>query len=133
VRQQEITVIQTRNLRATLQTLAVVALTLLLATAVWALTPQRMDPPNGGTLSRPPQHLRVFFDVLPDPAKSELTLVGPEGQLQVEGLHTMGENDLMVRIVGRVADGDYTARWRATGTDGSTSEGEWKFSVKRGG
>jgi methionine-rich copper-binding protein CopC len=92
-----------------------------------------MDPPNGETLSRPPQHLRVFFDVLPDPAKSELTLQGPEGELQVEGLHTMGENDLMARIVGRVADGEYTARWRATGTDGSTSEGEWKFVVKRGG
>ena len=60
-------------------------------------------------MSRPPQHLRVFFDVLPDPAKSQLTLVGPEGELKLEGLHTMGENDLMVRIVGRVADGEYTA------------------------
>jgi methionine-rich copper-binding protein CopC len=39
----------------------------------------------------------------------------------------------MVRIVGRVADGDYTASWKATGTDGSTSQGEWNFTVKRGG
>ena len=45
----------------------------------------------------------------------------------------MGENDLMIRIVGRVADGEYTARWKAVGADGSTSEGEWKFTMKRGG
>ena len=104
---------------------------LVAVTGLWALEAQRMDPGKGATLSRPPQHLRVFFDVLPDPAKSELTLHGPEGALRVEGLHTMGENDLMARIVGRVADGEYTARWKAVGTDGSTSEGEWKFVVKR--
>jgi methionine-rich copper-binding protein CopC len=90
-----------------------------------------MDPAKDTTLTRPPQHLRVFFDVDPDPAKSQLTLVGPEGELKLEGLHTMGEHDLMVRIVGRVADGEYTASWKATGVDGSTSEGQWKFVVKR--
>ena len=118
--------------RSALKTLAIAILAAAIAAAAAAaLDAQRMDPPRITTLTRPPQHLRVFFDVLPDPAKSELTLVGPEGELKVEGLHTMGENDLMVRIVGRVADGDYTARWKAVGTDGSTSEGEWKFIVKR--
>ena len=106
---------------------------ILAATSLLALDAKNMDPAKGSTLTRPPQHLRVFFDVLPDPAKSELRLVGPEGELKLEGLHTMGENDLMVRIVGRVADGEYTASWKATGTDGSTSQGEWKFTVKRGG
>jgi methionine-rich copper-binding protein CopC len=103
------------------------------AAAAWALNVQKTDPGKGEILTRPPQHLRVFFDVLPDPAKSELHLTGPDGELQLEGLHTMGENDLMIRIVGRVADGDYTATWKAVGTDGSTSQGEWKFTVKRGG
>jgi methionine-rich copper-binding protein CopC len=126
-------VYRTRNSKLTLSALALAALGLVVAAAAYALEPQRMDPPDGQTLSRPPQHLRVFFDVLPDPAKSELTLTGPEGALRVEGLHTMGENDLMARIVGRVADGEYTARFRATGTDGSTSEGQWTFVVKRGG
>jgi methionine-rich copper-binding protein CopC len=115
------------------RTLAIAAAALLIAAAAWALDAQRMDPAKDTILTRPPQHLRVFFDVLPDPAKSELHLVGPEGELKLEGLHTMGENDLMVRIVGRVADGDYTASWKATGTDGSTSSGEWKFTVKRAG
>jgi methionine-rich copper-binding protein CopC len=115
------------------RTLAIASVALLVAATAWALSAQRMDPAKDATLTRPPQHLRVFFDVLPDPAKSELKLVGPEGELKLEGLHTMGENDLMVRIVGRVADGEYTASWKATGTDGSTSTGEWKFTVKRGG
>jgi methionine-rich copper-binding protein CopC len=119
--------------QSALKTLAISILVTMVAAAAWALDAQRMDPPRDQTLSRPPQHLRVFFDVLPDPAKSQLTLVGPEGELKLEGLHTMGENDLMVRIVGRVADGAYTARWKAVGTDGSTSEGEWNFTVKRAG
>jgi methionine-rich copper-binding protein CopC len=118
--------------RSASKTLALsLGILLLAATGAWALDAQRMDPGQNATLTRPPQHLRVFFNVLPDPAKSELTLVGPEGELELEGLHTMGENDLMVRIVGRVPDGEYTAHWKAVGTDGSTSEGEWKFVVKR--
>ncbi len=111
----------------------VIVAAVIAAAAVWGLGAQRMDPAKDATLTRPPQHLRVFFDVLPDPAKSQLTLVGPEGELKLEGLHTMGENDLMVRIVGRVADGEYTASWKATATDGSNSEGQWKFVVKRAG
>ena len=110
-----------------------ILIAMTVAAALWALDAQRMDPGKDQTLSRPPQHLRVFFNVEPDPAKSQLTLVGPEGELKLEGLHTMGENDLMVRIVGRVADGEYTASWKATGVDGSTSEGQWKFAVKRAG
>jgi methionine-rich copper-binding protein CopC len=108
-------------------------LLLVAATAATALDAVRMDPEREQTLTRPPQHLRLFFDAAPDPAKSQVTLRGPEGELKLEGLHTMGENDLMIRIVGRVADGAYAVHWKAVGTDGSTSEGEWKFTVKRGG
>ena len=123
----------TRMRRSRLTALAIPFLAILLAAAVWALGAHKMDPEKNATLTRPPQHLRVFFDVEPDPAKSELELAGPEGELKIEGLHTMGEKDLMGRIVGRVADGEYTASWRATGVDGSTSEGQWKFTVKRAG
>ena len=128
-----VTYFSTQRNRRVLRTFSVVAAVLMVAATAWALGAQRMDPAKDAVLTRPPQHLRVFFDVLPDPAKSELKLVGPEGELKLEGLHTMGENDLMVRIVGRVADGEYTASWKATGTDGSTSSGEWKFTVKRAG
>jgi len=70
--------------------------------------------------------------VAPAPAAAAPQLLArPEGELKLEGLHTMGEHDLMVRIVGRVADGEYTASWKATGVDGSASEGQWKFVVKR--
>ena len=123
----------TRTRRSTLTVLVIPFLAALLAGAVWALGAHKMDPEKDATLTRPPQHLRVFFDVEPDPAKSELKLAGPEGELKIEGLHTMGEKDLMGRIVGRVADGVYTASWKATGVDGSTSEGQWKFTVKRAG
>ena len=60
-------------------------------------------------------------------------LTGPEGEWTLEGLHTRGENDLMVRVVGRVPDGEYLAKWKAQGDDGHVRQGEWKFTLKRGG
>jgi methionine-rich copper-binding protein CopC len=121
------------NRSSALRTLAILSLAALVAAGAFALGAHKMDPEKNATLTRPPQHLRVLLDVEPDPAKSELKLTGPEGELEIEGLHTMGEKDLMGRIVGRVADGEYTASWKATGIDGSTSEGQWTFTVKRSG
>lgn len=94
---------------------------------------EKTEPADGETLTRPPRALRVWFNRPPDVEASQLTLVGPAGELELEGLHTMGENDLMVRIVGRVPDGEYTATWKAAGDDGHVREGEWKFTVERGG
>jgi methionine-rich copper-binding protein CopC len=94
---------------------------------------EQVEPEEGSTQSRPPHHLRMWFDQAPDPEKAELQLEGPEGELALEGLHTMGEDDLMVRIVGRVSDGEYTAKWKVTDAEGEDHEGEWTFTVKRGG
>ena len=70
--------------RSTLKTLATSLLVVLSGAAgAWALDAKRMDPGKDETLTRPPQHLRVFFDVLPDPAKSQLTLNGPTGELEL--------------------------------------------------
>ena len=94
---------------------------------------EKSDPEEGATLSRPPQSLRLWFSAAPNVAKSELELEGPTGKLELQGQHTMGENDLMVRIVGRVVDGEYTVRWKVVGGDGAQKSGEWKFTVQRGG
>lgn len=113
----------------------VVALSPLLVTALLAadLSAERVEPEAGSTQAQPPRHLRIWFDQAPDPEKAELHLEGPGGELTLEGLHTMGDNDLMVRIVGRVPDGEYTATWKLTDPDGETHQGEWAFTVKRGG
>ena len=89
-------------------------------------------PADGEALSSPPRNLRVFFNRPPDVSKSELSLTGPAGEMGVEGLHTMGENDLMARVVGKMPDGEYTASWKAAGDDGHERKGTWTFTLKRG-
>jgi len=109
-------------------------LALFLAVAAFAhILVEKTEPADGSALTATPRTLRVWFNRGPDVANSELKLIGPEGELTLEGLHTMGENDLMVRVVGRVPDGDYVAKWKSQGDDGHSREGEWTFSLKRGG
>ena len=105
---------------------------LVFATAAMAhILIKSTEPGDGETVDRPPRTLRVWFNRAPDVSKSELHLTGPDGELELEGLHTMGDDDLMVRIVGRVPDGEYTAKWKAAGDDGHEREGSWTFAVKR--
>lgn len=110
------------------------ALVLLLATAAWAdLEASKTSPEDGATLSGPVRTLRVWFNQEPDVPSSKLELEGPAGPMKVEGLHTMGEKDLMARVSGRMPDGSYTARWETVGDDGRMLTGEWTFTVDRGG
>ena len=107
---------------------------LLLATAAFAhLKVSNTSPEDGATLSGPVRTLRVWFNQEPDLPLSKLELTGPNGPLNVEGLHTMGEKDLMARVSGRMPDGSYTAKWRTAGDDGHVLTGEWAFTIDRGG
>ena len=101
--------------------------------ALAGISAEKTEPQDGATLSRPPTTLRVWFSEAPDVELSGLELEGPTGELEVEGLHTMGRNDLMGRIVGRLVDGEYTASWKTVDASGEELSGEWTFTVKRGG
>ncbi len=110
------------------------ALLLVLATAAFAhLKVSNTSPEDGATLSGPVRTLRVWFNQEPDVPLSKLELEGPAGPMKVEGLHTMGEKDLMARVTGRMPDGSYTARWRTAGDDGHVLTGEWSFTIDRAG
>ena len=81
------------------RTFGSVALLLLLATAAFAhIKVSNTSPEDGATLSGPVRTLRVWFNREPDLTLSKLELTGPNGPLSVEGLHTMGEKDLMARV-----------------------------------
>lgn len=111
-----------------------VALLLVLATAAFAhLRVSNTSPEDGATLGGPVRTLRVWFNQDPDLPLSKLELIGPTGPLSVEGLHTMGEKDLMARVSGRMPDGSYTAKWQTAGDDGHVLTGEWTFTIDRGG
>ncbi len=117
-----------------IRTFGSVALLLLLATAAFAhLKVSNTSPEDGAKLSGPVRTLRVWFNQEPDLPLSKLELTGPTGPLSVEGLHTMGEKDLMARVSGRMPDGAYSAKWQTAGDDGHVLTGEWTFTIDRGG
>lgn len=110
------------------------ALLLLFATVAFAhFKVEKTLPEDGATSSNPVRSLRVWFTQEPDLPLSKLELDGPNGALEVTGVHSMGEKDLMGRVVGAMPDGDYTAKWTAAGDDGHVLTGSWSFTIQRGG
>jgi len=89
------------------------------------------EPEAGSVQTRTPQTLRLYFEELPDVPRSEVTLQGPTGSLNIRGLHTMGANDLMMEINDEVVDGDYTVSWTAhMEEDPNEYQGEYSFTVR---
>ena len=92
----------------------------------------KTQPEEGALLTRPVRALRVWLSAEPNVEVSKLSLTGPAGKLEITGLHSMGDNDLMGRVVGSMPDGEYTATWESAAVeDGHVRNGEWKFTVQR--
>ena len=62
---------------------------------------------------------------------SSLEMSGPGNRAKIEGLHTMGENDLMGRVTGPMPNGEWTMTWTTVGADGEEQTGTITFSVQR--
>lgn len=90
------------------------------------------EPDIGAVLERSPRTLRLFFKALPDVSRSNLTLLGPDGEYPLRGLHTMAADDLMIEITNpSVPPGDYTVRW-STVIEGDPNQysGNYSFTVQ---
>ena len=90
----------------------------------------RAEPEIGSELTRAPRTLRLYFDALPNVSQSSLRLVGPNGEHQLRGLHTMADNDLMIEIIDPVTIGGYRLEWvTVVENDPSTYSGVFNFTV----
>lgn len=122
--------IQTRTTRHPVLVGLTVLLAMLVATAVYAhLEVDKTMPADGATVAKLDM-LRVWFNQEPDVALSKLELEGPNGSIDVENVHSMGEKDLMGQVMGKVGSGKYTAKWQTAGHDGHVQKGEWTFTVE---
>lgn len=90
------------------------------------------EPAIDSSLTRAPRNLRLYFEALPDVERSSLTLVGPAGEYELRGLHTMAADDLMVEILNpAVPAGDYTVQWTTVvGEDPTVYSGSYSFRVQ---
>jgi len=91
----------------------------------------RAEPEIGATLKRAPRTLRLFYAALPDVERSSLRLVGPNGEHQLRGLHTMAADDLMIEIMDPVTPGKYVVEWStAVGDDPTVYSGSFNFHYR---
>ena len=89
------------------------------------------EPEAGAVLTRAPRTLRLDFEDLPDVDRSALRLVGPSGEHQLRGIHTMAADDLMIEILDPLTPGDYTVEWTTVVADDPTVySGEFDFTVQ---
>ena len=89
------------------------------------------EPEAGAVLTRAPRTLRLYFEDLPDVDRSALRLVGPNGEHQLRGMHTMAADDLMIEILDPLTPGDYTVEWTTVIVDDPTVySGKFDFTVQ---
>ncbi|MEC8409798.1 MAG: copper resistance protein CopC [Pseudomonadota bacterium] len=89
------------------------------------------EPEVGAVLTRAPRTLRLYFEDLPDVDRSALRLVGPNGEHQLRGMHTMAADDLMIEILDPLTPGDYTVEWTTVIADDPTVySGKFDFTVQ---
>ena len=89
------------------------------------------EPAADSIQTRMPRTLRLYYDALPDVERSSLSLTGPDGEVELRGLHTMAADDLMIEIMQPLANGDYAVHWTAiVGDDPAEYTGEVRFQVQ---
>ena len=115
--------------------LRIVAATLAIALAAAATVSAHMAyskslPAKDATISESPNHLRVWFTQDPEPAVSQLSLEGPNGEVALGKTTVADENSLVADISGALGPGNYTVRWRSAGNDGHVQRGDFAFTIR---
>jgi methionine-rich copper-binding protein CopC len=112
--------------------LALALLTLLVLPAV-ALAHADLvssEPPDGGTISRPPYTLTAVFSEDLDAERSRIVVRDAAGTEVARGGVGGGDTSVMVVDLAGVAPGDYVARWTAvTPEDDGVTRGNIEFTI----
>lgn len=89
------------------------------------------EPAMDATLAKSPTSLRIFFTEAPNAEKSAITLTGPNGDVELTLLHTMGMNDLMIFINDLpLTNGQYQVKWQTLlGDNAVEHKGSYQFTV----
>ena len=90
----------------------------------------RSEPEAGALITRVPRTLRLYYEDLPIVDRSAIRLIGPGGEHQLRGLHTMSADDLMIEIIDPVTLGVYTVEWTTViADDPNIYSGKFSFTV----
>lgn len=90
-------------------------------------------PGADSNMENAPRWIWLFYEKTPDSAKAEIRLVNLDNdreEIPLQGLHTMGNDDLMIGIEKPLEAGQYEVRWSTHLEDEQTPrQGSYRFSV----
>ena len=89
-------------------------------------------PASGDTLSAAPDQLRLTFINPVQLGLAHVTLIGPQGSVELGDLRRASEaaNVLVAPVRGQLVAGTYTVHWQVAGTDGHPVRGEYTFTIR---
>jgi methionine-rich copper-binding protein CopC len=121
----------TNRRAALLAGLAAVWLVLTCAPTLAHATLVGASPPQGGEVSKPPEHVRLRFNEPVDAAFDPLKVYDAQGKRMDEHnarIDSSDARDLLVDLK-KLPEGSYRVEWRVTSIDGHVIEDAYAFNV----
>ena len=110
---------------------ATLAIVLIAAVTVAAhMAYSKSVPGKDAALAESPAQLRVWFTQDPEPALSQLSLEGPDGEVAIGKTTVSEERALVAEVTSTLGPGSYTVKWRSAGNDGHVQRGDFAFTVR---
>jgi copper resistance protein C len=115
--------------RKTLGGLVILALVSAIALVQAHAKLEKSEPTANATVSKTPTSVQMWFNEAPDLKVTKVELVGAAGKVELGPAHSMGKNNVMAPIIGKMADGKYTVNWQTAGDDGHVEKGTFAFTL----
>jgi len=90
---------------------------------------QKTEPAANSTISKAPTSVQMWFNEAPDLKVTKVELSGASGKVELGPAHSMGKNNVMAAVIGKMADGKYTVNWQTAGDDGHVEKGTFTFTL----
>lgn len=90
---------------------------------------EKSEPAANSTINKVPTSVQMWFNEAPDLKVTKVELAGASGKVELGPAHSMGKNNVMAAIIGKMADGKYTVNWQTAGDDGHVEKGTFTFTL----
>jgi len=90
---------------------------------------QKTEPAANSTITKVPTSVQMWFNEAPDLKVTKVELAGASGKVELGPAHSMGKNNIMAPIVGKMTNGKYTVNWQTAGDDGHVEKGTFTFTL----
>jgi methionine-rich copper-binding protein CopC len=90
---------------------------------------QKSAPEKDAVLSASPDEIQLWFTQEPDPAVSNVSLAGDQGEIELGDAKVMEEKSVAVSVPA-LDPGTYSVNWRSAGDDGHIQRGQFSFTIR---